>query len=113
MQKGFGIAALVIAIIAMFVPFIGTWLTIFVGLMAAFACGPGIGLAVASIIINVVHIFFFSPLLWATQGLAEAGAASTGEDIIFLPWLLVLVQVGAGILLFNLHGKYKIQPATT
>lgn len=110
MQKGLGIAALVIAIIAMFVPFLGTWLTILVGLMAAFAYGPGIGLAIASIVINVVHIFIFSPLLWATQGLAEVGAAHAGQDIVFLPWVLIAAQVGAGILLFVLHGKYKGQP---
>lgn len=58
MQKGLGIAALVIAIIAMFTPFLGTWLTILAGLLAAFAYGPGIGLAIASIILNIVHIFF-------------------------------------------------------
>lgn len=105
MQKGLGIAALVIAILAMFVPFLGTWLTVLAGLLAAFAFGSGIGLGVASIVINVVHILFFSPLLWATQGLAEIGAAQSGDRIVFLPWLLISAQLGAGTLLFFLHRK--------
>jgi hypothetical protein len=107
MQKGLGIAALVLSILAMFIPFVGTWLTILVGIMAAFAYGPAIGLAIASLILNVVHIFFLSPLLWTTQGLASAGAAHAGEDIVFLPWVLIAIQVGAGVLLFVLHSKYK------
>ena len=116
MQKGLGIAALVIAIISMFVPFVGTWLTVLAGLLAAFAYGPGIGLAIASIVINVVHIFFFSPLLWVTQGMAEAGAVMGEElsksqgkavdiDFVFLPWILVAAQIGAGVLLYVLHSK--------
>lgn len=107
MQKGLGIAALVIAIIAMFVPFLGTWLTLLAGLLAAFAYGPGIGLGIASIILNVVHIFLFSPLLWISQGLAEVGAAHAGQKILFLPWILVAAQVGAGVLLFMMHNKQK------
>jgi hypothetical protein len=62
MEKGLGIAALVVAIIAMFIPFVGTWLTILVAILAAFAAGEGFGLGIAAIIINVIHIFFFSPI---------------------------------------------------
>lgn len=107
MQKSLGIAALAVAIISIFIPFVGTWLTILVALLAVFAYGPGFKLGMASIIINVVHIFFFSPLLWATQMLAEAGAAMSGQDVAFLPWFLVLIQIGAGILLLVLHNKFK------
>lgn len=107
MQKGLGIAALVVAIIAMFVPFLGTWLTLVAGLLAAFAYGPGIGLGIASIILNVVHIFLFSPLLWVSQGVAEIGAAHAGEKIVFLPWILVAAQIGAGVLLYMMHSKQK------
>lgn len=107
MQKGLGIAALVVAILAMFIPFLGTWLTLVAGLLAAFAYGPGIGLGIASIVLNVFHIFFLSPLLWVSQGLAEVGAAHAGEQIVFLPWVLVAAQIGAGILLFMMHSKQK------
>lgn len=106
MQKGLGIAALVIAIIAMFVPFLGTWLTILVGIMAAFAYGPGIALAIASIILNVIHIFVFSPLLWVTQGLAQLGTPA-GQKVTFLPWVLIVAQVVAIVILIVLHSKHK------
>lgn len=107
MQKGLGIAALVIAIIAMFTPFLGTWLTIPVAIMAVFAYGPGLGLAIAAIAINIFHIFFFSPLLWATQAVMSAGEAAGAGDVPFLPWFLVAIQIGAAVVLFMLHKKNK------
>jgi len=111
MQKGLGIAALVVAIIAIFVPFAGTWLTILAGALAAFAAGMGFSLGIAAIIINVIHIMFFSPLLWATQGLAEIGAANTGEDVVFLPWILIVAQIIALVVLIMFNKKAKSQPA--
>ncbi|MBK1646484.1 hypothetical protein CKO25_17900 [Thiocapsa imhoffii] len=103
MQKGFGITALVIAILAIFTPFIGTWLTILVALMAVAAYGPGTSLGIASLLINIVHIMLFSPLLWATQGVAVLGAEASGTEVVFLPWLLLGVQAIAlmAILLLN------------
>ena len=110
MQQGLGIAALVIAIISIFIPFAGSWLTVLSALLAAFAYGPGIALGIASIVINIIHIIFFSPLLWATQVAAEVGrelAQSQGQNFepAFLPWFLITAQVGAIILLFLLHRK--------
>jgi len=107
MQKGRGIAALVIAIIAMFTPFLGTWLTIVVAIMAVFAYGPGLGLGIAAIAINVIHIFFFSPLLWATQAAMSIGEAAGAGDVPFLPWFLVAIQIGAAVVLFMLHKRSK------
>ena len=111
MQKGLGIAALVIAILAIFIPFAGTWITILVALLAAFAAGEGFGLGISAIIIDVIHIFLFSPLLWVTQGLASAGAASQGQGVVFLPWILVGVQVIAFIVLILFNSKRKSQTA--
>ena len=105
MQKGLGIAALVIAILAMFVPFAGTWLTLLVALLAVFAYGPGLGLGIASLVLNVVHILFLSPLLWATQGLASVGAEASGQQILFVPWILIGVQVAAFAILLILNGR--------
>ena len=110
MEKGLGIAALVVAIIAMFIPFVGTWLTILVAILAAFAAGEGFGLGIAAIIINGIHIFFFSPLLWATQGVASLGAASQGEEVVFMPWILVGIQVVALTVLVKMNNKRKIYP---
>lgn len=107
MQKGLGITALVIAIIVIFVPFAGSWLTILVALLAAFAAGEGFGLGIAAIFINVVHIFVFSPLLWATQGLASAGAEQQGQEVVFMPWILIGFQAAALVILVLLNSKRK------
>lgn len=105
MQKSLGIAALTISIIAIFIPFLGTWLTVLVAALAAFAFGPGFSMAIAGIVINIFHIFFLSPLLWATGGFAavtdemakSTGAAGAEGATAFmaLPWILVTIQIGA------------------
>jgi len=116
MQKGLGIAALVIAILAIFIPFAGTWMTIVAGGMAAFAFGPGFGIGVASIIINIVHILFFSPLLWLTSaagaiGAAAAGSESGGGQIAMMPWVLIAIQAGAGYWLYASNKKHTAEQA--
>ena len=112
MQKGLGISALVIAILAMFTPLLGTWLTVLVALLAAFAYGSGLGLGIASIVVNVFHIIFFSPLLWTTQGIMTLGASASNEEIVFLPWMLLLVQAVALAVVLLLHRRSTVaQPA--
>ena len=117
MQKSLGIAALAISIIAIFIPFLGTWLTVLVAALAAFALGPGFSMAIAGIVINIFHILFLSPLLWATGGFAAVSdemAKSTGAvgaegatAFMALPWILVAVQIGA--LAFLLWSNKKQQ----
>lgn len=116
MQKGLGISALVLAIIAIFIPFIGTWLTVVAAGLAAFAYGPGFSLAIAGIVIDILHIFFLSPLLWATGGLAAVadGAARTqgasgaegASTFMLLPWLPVAIQLGAMTYLYIANKKH-------
>ena len=43
MQKDLGISALVIAILAVFILLLGTWLTVLVALLATFAYGSRLG----------------------------------------------------------------------
>lgn len=115
MQKGLGIAALAISIIAIFIPFIGTWLTILVALLAAFAYGPGFAMGVAGIVIDIIHIFFFSPLLWATGGLAAvadeaaksqgASGAEGAGGFMALPWILIVIQIAAMVFLMRSNKK--------
>lgn len=117
MQKSLGIAALVLSIIAIFIPFLGTWLTVLVAALAAFAYGPGFSLGIAGIVINVFHIFFLSPLLWATGGLVAVSdemAKSTGAagaegaaTFMALPWILVAIQIGALVFLVQSNKKHK------
>jgi len=108
MQKGLGIAALILAILSIFIPFIGTWMTILVAILAIFATGAGFGMGIAAIIINFVHIFFLSPLLWFTK-LATDQNAANGINIEssggVLPWILIGIQVAALVALIVLNKK--------
>lgn len=122
MQKSLGIAALALSIIAIFIPFVGTWLTIIVAGLAAFAYGQGFTLGIAGIVINIFHIFFLSPLLWATGGLAvvaDDAARSSGQAgadgatfYMLLPWILVAIQIGAMAYLIITNKKQVVREAS-
>lgn len=110
MQKGIGIAALVLAGIAVFIPLVGPWLTIPIAIAAVFAYGPGLGFGVAALAINLANIFFLSPSFWIVQtGMALAGAASKKAGIFGLslfPMLVIVAQIAAAVGLYLLHRKH-------
>ena len=106
MQKGLGIAALVIAIVSIFIPLGGPWLTIVAGALAAFAYGSGFALGMAAIIINIVNVFLLSPTVWLAMGV-NAFAASQGKSIMSVGTILFSVQVTAAVVLFVLNSKQK------
>lgn len=62
-MKGFGIAALVISIIAIFIPVFGAFLAGLAGLIAFLSAGGGTSFGLAAVIINIVNIIFLSPTL--------------------------------------------------
>jgi hypothetical protein len=103
MQKSFGIASLVIAIVSIFIPLIGPWLTIIAGALAAFAYGEGFVLGLSSIIINLINILFMSPSVWIVGGLASFGAALEGKSLMSLGTILLAVQIIAlaALIVFN------------
>jgi hypothetical protein len=63
MQKSFGISSLVVAIISIFIPVYGVYLTLISGALAAFSYSKGFPLGLSAIIINIINIFFASPSL--------------------------------------------------
>lgn len=78
MQKGLGIVALVIAIISIFIPVAGPWLTILTGAVAAFVYGEGFALGLSSII-NMINIFVRSSALWFAMGARAIAGEQDGE----------------------------------
>ena len=98
MQKSFGISALVIAIVCIFIPIVGPWLTILAAALAAFACGPGFSLGLAAIIINLFNIFVISPSVWITIAANEAAKAQ-GRSFASIGTILFAAQAIAAILL--------------
>ena len=87
-----GITAMIIAIVAIFVPIVGPYLTLLCALMAAFAGGRGLTFGIVAILLSTINIIFLSPSLWITAasvGLAAGAAAEKSE---------VAIEVGGVIL---------------
>jgi hypothetical protein len=89
MSKGFGIAALVFAIIGIFIPF-GYFLSGLSGFFAIFTYKNGFPFGLSSILINIINILFLSPTLI----IAAVGASNKNDDgvgnVIFV---LILLQI--------------------
>lgn len=111
MQKGFGIAALVVSIIAFFVPLIGPWITILAGLLAIFAwTGTGFALAIAAVIVDFVNIFL-SPTVWISAAASALATAETGRHFASIGGILVTLQIVAVIVLLALHFSLHRRPS--
>lgn len=110
MQKGLGIAALVIAIVSIFIPVLGPWLTILAEALAAFSFGPGFALGFSSIVINLVNIFFMSPTVWIAEGVS-AIAAEQGKSLMSGGTILFVAQAIALAVLIILNAKQKAPTA--
>ena len=95
-MKGFGIAALVISIVAIFIPIMGAFLAGLAGLLAFLSAGAGTSFGLAAVIINIVNILFLSPSL--ILGAAHQAHINGGGE--FSNWfgVLFLIQIIAMII---------------
>jgi hypothetical protein len=131
-MKALGITAMIFAVIAIFVPLAGPYLTIVDALLAAFAAGPGLTFGVVAILINILNVVFLSPSLWITAGAVGGAAevalqASNGTDALTgdavasvlagMGVIFIGVQVVAVIVLAVVHviwrGRQKQEMATS
>ena len=90
-MKGFGIAALVISIIAIFIPIVGAFLAGLAGLLAFMSAGAGTSFGLASVLINIINIIFLSPTL--IIGAAHQSNTSGGTELSNWFAVLLLVQI--------------------
>lgn len=102
MSKGLGIAALVFAIIGVFIPF-GYFLSGLSGLLCIFTYKNGFSFAISSIIINFVNIIFLSPTLMLAVG---ANKNQMPESLLLF---LLLFQIIPLIVFMILYIKNKIK----
>lgn len=101
-MKALGITAMIIAILSIFIPIGGVYLTIVSACLAAFAAGPGLTFAGVAILINFFNLVFMSPTLWITQAGAHS-SGNTGPGA-----FLVIAQIIAAVVVFMLHkNKFK------
>ena len=59
----FGIVALIFAVIGIFIPFAGVFLSGLSGFLAFFSAGKGTSIGLSAVIINIINILFLSPSL--------------------------------------------------
>ena len=90
-MKGFGIAALVISIVAIFVPIIGAFLAGLAGLLAFLSAGAGTSFGLAAVIINIVNIMFLSPSL--ILGAAHQAQINGGGELSNWFGVLLMIQI--------------------
>ncbi len=87
-----GITAMIIAIVAIFVPIVGPYLTLLCALLAAFAGGKGLTFGIVAILLSTINIIFLSPSLLITAASVGTAAGASAESS------EVAIEVGGGIL---------------
>ena len=101
-MKGFGIAALVLSIVAIFIPIVGVFIAGISGFLAIFSARHGMALGLAAVIINLVNIALLSPslLIAANQQSVTSGGSSytaTFAVLVCIQVLAIVVFVVSGI----------------
>tara|TARA_B100000795_G_scaffold259205_1_gene233968 strand:+ start:74 stop:403 length:330 start_codon:yes stop_codon:yes gene_type:complete len=95
-MKAFGISALVLSIVAIFIPIMGVFIAGLSGFLAFFAAGKNLALGLSAVIINIVNILFLSPSLIIV---ASSQAANTNESSYSTAFgVLISIQVIAIII---------------
>ncbi len=89
MGLALGIVALVVAIVSIFVPVLGAYLTLVASLSAIFATGKGLAFGIAALAINMINVVFLSPSLLVTAGLMEGVGFATINALAFIILLLL------------------------
>jgi hypothetical protein len=97
MGKGIGIAALVFAIIAIFVPVFGImvgWLALFLATLAALFGDKTF--TIAALVITAVNYFFLSPLLWVSGSGGNETLIYISLGMLAAPVLGLLLHIAFG-----------------
>jgi hypothetical protein len=97
MAKGFGIAALVMAILAIFVPVAGVAISALAVLLAVIAGFSGDrGFAIATALISAINAFFVSPSLWMMQ---EGGPSQSRSSLVAIVAIAFFVVPIIGVVI--------------
>ncbi|WP_143750756.1 hypothetical protein [Marinobacter sp. ANT_B65] len=98
-MKGIGMSALVLSVIAVFIPFGGVFISGLSGLLVCFSAFKSNKYSVAALIINLANLFFLSPMFFiAAMGEGESGVKLPGPSLGVVFWSLVGVQLLAVII---------------
>ncbi len=102
MSQAFGIASLVLSIVAIFIPVFGVFIAGLSGILAWISTGRALFLGVAAVIINLCNIFLLSPTFLILIAL-ESSQRTAEQHKLFTIWSVVLfIQIAAiAIFIFN------------
>ena len=98
---GFGLAAILAAIIGAFVPVIGLfigWTALLLATVGAL-CGDK-GFAIATTLISAVVFFFLTPSLWLDYAVGDQNVTGNGGLVLWVSMMLLAAPVAA-ILLYS------------
>jgi len=113
-MKALGITAMVIAIIAIFVPVIGPYLTFVTAILAAFAAGPGVTFGAVALLVNMINVFFLSPSLWITAAAVESEVEGAGAGVLAgMGVVFTAVNIIAALVLIVMHVLWKRRQSPT
>jgi len=104
-MKALGIIAMVVAIVSIFVPIVGVYLTLLSAILLAFAAGEGFVFGMVAVGVNLISLIFLSPMLWVA-GAAQQGTSNEGGAF-GLAIFLILAQLVAGFLAFRKNKKLQ------
>jgi hypothetical protein len=116
MAVGFGIAALLSAVIGLFVPFYGIWASaIAIGLAVAAALTGDKTFATATPLVAGIGTFFFSPMFWFTMSKTKDEAVFVGIIFVFLtaPFIAMLLRSRGADLIVSSGGKVQSGKGTS
>lgn len=98
MYFAFGIAALVLAVISIFVPGVGIMIAGLSGFLAWISIGKGLPFGAVAVILNLINVVFLSPAFMAIVRI-EASLRTLDQTEDFRIWAIVLfVQIAAVVI---------------
>lgn len=100
-MQGIGLAALILSVISVFIPFSGVFISGLSGLLVCFSAFKPNKYSVAALIINLANLFFLSPMFFiAAMGESELEIKLSGPSLGVVFWSLAGVQLLAVIIFF-------------
>lgn len=112
-MKALGITAMIFAIVSIFVPVVGPYLTIVCALLASFSAGPGITFGAVAIGVNILNVSFLSPSLWLMAGVAESETQGSGSNVLLgMGVIFIGIQIVAAAILIGIHIMWKKKQKT-
>ena len=101
--QAFGIASLILSIVAIFVPVFGVFISGISGILAWISTGRALFVGLAAVIINLCNVFLFSPTFLILIAL-ESSQRTAEQHKLFTIWAIVLFIQIAAIIIFIVNG---------